>query len=94
MMLRKLRPQQCPWCIEERRPTAGSGTLLLAKETKQYAMRYQQLTEGLYQIACLRDHGLSQARIAKQIEVHPSTVSRELRRNRGEQGYRPAQWLT
>ena len=27
-------------------------------------MKYQQLTEGLrYQIACLRDHGLSQARI-------------------------------
>ena len=31
-------------------------------------MKYQQLTEGLrYQIACLRDHGLSQARIAKQL---------------------------
>ena len=53
-------------------------------------MRYQQLTEGLrYQIAFLRDHGLSQARIAKQIGVHPSTVSRELRRNRDEQGYLP-----
>ena len=31
-------------------------------------MKYQQLTEGLrYQIACLRDHGLSQARIYKQL---------------------------
>lgn len=53
-------------------------------------MGYQQLTEGLrYQIACLRDHGLSQARIAKQIGVHPSTVSRELRRHQCELGYQP-----
>jgi len=53
-------------------------------------MRYQQLTEGQrYQIACLRDHGLSQAMIAKELGVHPSTISRELRRNRSEQGYHP-----
>ncbi len=53
-------------------------------------MGYQQLTEGLrYQIACLRGHGLSQARIAKQIGVHPSTVSRELRRHQCELGYQP-----
>ena len=55
-------------------------------------MKYQQLTEGLrYQIACLRDHGLTQACIAKQIGVHPSTISRELRRNRDEQDYQPQQ---
>ena len=55
-------------------------------------MKYQQLTEGLrYQIACLRDHGLTQACIAKQLGVHPSTISRELRRNRDEQDYQPQQ---
>ncbi len=55
-------------------------------------MRYQQLTEGQrYQIACLRDHGLSQAMIAKNVGVHPSTISRELRRNQSAQGYQPAQ---
>ena len=55
-------------------------------------MKYQQLTEGLrYQIACLRDHGLTQACIAKQLGVHPSTISRELRRNRDEQVYQPQQ---
>lgn len=55
-------------------------------------MTYQQLTQGLrYQIACLRDHGLTQARIANQLAVHPSTISRELRRNRDEQGYLPHQ---
>ncbi|WP_270668089.1 MULTISPECIES: helix-turn-helix domain-containing protein, partial [unclassified Aeromonas] len=55
-------------------------------------MKYQQLTEGLrYQIACLRDHGLSQARIAKQLGVHPSTISRELRRNCAGQAYQPQQ---
>lgn len=55
-------------------------------------MRYQQLTEGQrYQIACLRDHGLSQAMVAKELGVHPSTISRELRRNRSAQGYQPLQ---
>ncbi|HCF6430641.1 TPA: helix-turn-helix domain-containing protein, partial [Pseudomonas aeruginosa] len=55
-------------------------------------MRYQQLTEGQrYQIACLHDHGLSQAMIARKVGVHPSTISRELRRNRCTQGYQPAE---
>lgn len=55
-------------------------------------MRYQQLTEGQrYQIACLHDHGLSQAMIARKVGVHASTISRELRRNRSAQGYQPAE---
>ena len=55
-------------------------------------MRYHQLTEGQrYQIACLHDHGLSQAMIARKVGVHPSTISRELRRNRCAQGYQPAE---
>jgi IS30 family transposase len=33
-------------------------------------MKYQQLTEGLrYQIACLRDHGLTQAGIANPVSI-------------------------
>jgi IS30 family transposase len=33
----------------------------------------------------------SQLEIAAEIGVHPSTISRELARNRGERGYRPKQ---
>lgn len=53
---------------------------------------YTQLThEQRYQIhACLKA-GWSQTRIAREIEVHKSTVSRELARNRGARGYRPHQ---
>ena len=55
-------------------------------------MKYQQLTEGQrYQIAALRDEGLAQVHIAKTLGVHPSTISRELKRNRNEQGYQPRQ---
>lgn len=54
--------------------------------------RYSQLTrEQRYQIYVLKKAGLSQSRIAALIEVHKSTISRELRRNRGQRGYRPRQ---
>jgi IS30 family transposase len=44
---------------------------------------YQQLTEGQrYQIQALHSNGFSQRKIAHSIKVHPSTVSRELARNR------------
>lgn len=53
---------------------------------------YTQLTEvQRYQISALRKEGLSQQAIALNIGVHPSTISRELRRNKGLRGYRPAQ---
>ena len=53
---------------------------------------YTQLTEiQRYQISALRKEGLSQKMIAKNISVHPSTISRELKRNRGLRGYRPKQ---
>ena len=55
-------------------------------------MSYTQLTEGLrYQIYTLLGNGFTQADMANQIGVHPSTISRELARNTGKRGYRPQQ---
>jgi len=55
-------------------------------------MRYRQLTfEQRVEInACLK-LGVALCLIAKQIGVHKSTVSREVRRNTGLKGYRPKQ---
>ena len=45
-------------------------------------MRYKQLNlEKRYQISALIKAGLSQKSIANELGVHPSTISRELRRN-------------
>ena len=53
---------------------------------------YHQLTqEQRYQIYALKKTGHSGSEIAEVIGVHKSTVSRELRRNRGGRGYRPQQ---
>ena len=53
---------------------------------------YQQLTQDLrYQIHAFLKAGFSQAGIAPQLRVDPSTISRELKRNRGQRGYRPKQ---
>ncbi len=53
---------------------------------------YNQLTqEQRYQIYALKKTGHTQAEIAAVIGVHKSTVSRELKRNRGQRGYRPQQ---
>lgn len=55
-------------------------------------MTYTQLTqEQRYQIYALKKAGHKQVDIAKVIGTHPSTVSRELDRNRGQRGYRPKQ---
>ena len=56
-------------------------------------MSYNQLTqEQRYQIYALLKMGHYQTEIASVICVHKSTVSREWRRNRGQQrGYRPKQ---
>lgn len=56
-------------------------------------MNYQQLTEGKrYQISALLAQGCSQAVIARTISVSPSTVSRELQRNRTtDDEYQPAE---
>jgi IS30 family transposase len=53
---------------------------------------YTQLTQiQRYQISALLKIGHLQAEIAKAIGVHKSTISREIRRNRGRRGYRPKQ---
>jgi transposase, IS30 family len=53
---------------------------------------YTQLTEHQrYQISALMKAGHNQIKIAALIGVHKSTISRELRRNRGLRGYRPRQ---
>jgi IS30 family transposase len=53
-------------------------------------MSYTQLTrEQRYQIHALKKAGHSQSATAAILGVHKSTVSRELRRNRGRRSYRP-----
>ena len=53
---------------------------------------YHQLTEHQrYQIYALKKAGHDQQCIAATVAVSPSTISRELRRNRGQRGYRPHQ---
>lgn len=55
-------------------------------------MAYTQLTrEQRYQIYALQKEAHNQAAIARNLGVHPSTISRELKRNRGGRGYRPKQ---
>ncbi len=53
---------------------------------------YHQLTQvQRYQIYALRKTKHKLAEIAKVIGVHKSSISRELKRNRGKRGYRPRQ---
>jgi len=53
---------------------------------------YTQLTrEQRYQIKVLLDIGHNQTEVAQQLQVNKSTISREVRRNRGQRGYRPKQ---
>ena len=53
---------------------------------------YKQLTpEQRYQIYALKKAGHDRTAMAKIIGVHKSTISRELRRNSGQRGYRAKQ---
>ncbi len=55
-------------------------------------MNYTHITEAeRYQIYALKKAGISQSKIALQLNRNPSTISRELRRNKGLKGYRPKQ---
>ena len=55
-------------------------------------MKYHQITqEERYQIYALKKEGLSQTAIAKNLSRDKSTISRELKRNKGLRGYRPSQ---
>jgi IS30 family transposase len=54
--------------------------------------KYTQLTRGKrYQIRTLLKAGFSQSEMAFFLKVHKSTISREIRRNKGDKGYRPVQ---
>nr|WP_319556657.1 helix-turn-helix domain-containing protein [uncultured Vibrio sp.] len=51
---------------------------------------YRQLTqEKRLQIWAMRKEGKKQSEIARQLDIHRSTVSRELNRNSGPYGYEP-----
>src|SRR6266508_3950958 len=67
--------------------------MLLRRPSQRSTMRtYKQLTsEQGYQISGLKRMEHTQTEIAKALEVHKSTISRELCRNTGERGYRPKQ---
>ena len=55
-------------------------------------MSYHQLTqEQRYQIFALLKTEHSQSEIAIVLDVHKSTICREVQRNRGQRGYRPKQ---
>ena len=47
--------------------------------------------EPRYQIDAYRQAGLNQTETAKELRVDKSTISREIRRNRGPRGYRAQQ---
>ena len=53
---------------------------------------YSQLTdENRIEIYAMKQAGKEQNKIAVELGVHPSTISRELARNTGLRGYRPKQ---
>ena len=55
-------------------------------------MNYKQLTENeRYQIYVLLKAGHTQKEISDVLGRNPSTICRELKRNKGLRGYRPAQ---
>jgi IS30 family transposase len=55
-------------------------------------MNYTHLTQDeRYQIAILNKAGHNQSDIARVMNRPKSTISREMKRNRGERGYRPKQ---
>ena len=55
-------------------------------------MNYKHLSQAeRYQIHALMKAGHDQSEIAKLLDRHKSTISRELSRNTGSRGYRPKQ---
>jgi IS30 family transposase len=56
---------------------------------------YKQLSlEQRYQIECLIKAGFSQKKIAEQLNVHASTISRELKRNIAKRGKTAGEYMT
>jgi transposase, IS30 family len=76
----------------KRKVSCGKISAFQPTRVKGALMSYTQLTqEQRYQISALLKTGCNQSEIAKTIEVHKSTISREVRRNQGQRGYRPKQ---
>jgi IS30 family transposase len=60
--------------------------------TASLVQTYHQLTQAQrYQIYALKKTNHSLSEIADVVGVHKSSISRELKRNRGQRGYRPQQ---
>jgi IS30 family transposase len=58
----------------------------------KFLMKYKHLSQAeRYQIYALMKAGHNQSQIAKFLDRHKSTISRELIRNTGSRGYRPKQ---
>jgi IS30 family transposase len=77
--------------VSEGQAAIASNALPTAK-LRVALMSYRQLTQDQrYQIYACMKADWSQREIACEIGVHPSTISRELARNRGRRGYRPKQ---
>jgi transposase, IS30 family len=71
---------------------AVRSVLFSTTKSKEALMNYTQLTQAQrYQIYASMKADWTQLEIAHEIGVHPSTISRELKRNRGGRGYRPKQ---
>jgi len=64
----------------------------LSRERDVHMTYYTQLTqEERYHISVLCKEGSPRAEIARRVKRHPSTITREPRRNTGRRGYRAKQ---
>jgi IS30 family transposase len=67
-------------------------SLLFLRQEMQIMKQYIQLTcELRYQLYALNKSGMKQTQIARELGVDQSSISRELKRNKGKRGYRPKQ---
>jgi IS30 family transposase len=59
---------------------------------KATALTYRRLCqEDRYTIHRLLREGKTSSQIARALNFHPSTISKEIKRNSGRRGYRPKQ---
>ena len=66
--------------------------LFVTSQSQRSTMTYKHLTrEERYQIHSLKRQGVSLGCIAAELQRNRSTISRELQRNAGASGYKPAQ---
>jgi len=73
--------------VKEKRVSCYIESLIQATERRNFMNQYKQLTQGQrYQIYAFCKAGYLQKEIAEELGVAPSTISRELRRNRCGKG--------